>query len=388
LLILIFVLSVLKILLDLRRKRPKGFILRESIIFLLIMAVLVILDLKFAADLKTEEESVETAEKQGQVTREEARERKLLSRIEDYTRALTHSDKPQVELFLKQGLEHKINQDYLDALEIFRQALDLNLTDAERLAFFILMGNSEAHLKEYNSAANYYYQAQRLSEDAGNDTALAVVFSNLAVVFQLADDPDESLENYFGLLRIFEKLGNISGQKNTLADIAFLHQMKGDTDSAAVYQKKSLEILGSDLDLLSEAAQMNNLALIYRSKGSLDTALLLHQRALQLFRQAGDKRDEASVLSNIGLIHQETGELEKALQYYRQAFAIDSTIGDAMGQGSDLNNIGSVLEQKGDLAEAKESYQKALSFFEKIDAQREIGFVRSSIERLEAGLKD
>ncbi len=63
-------------------------------------------------------------------------------------------------------------------------------------------------------------------------------------------------------------------------------------------------------------------------------------------------------------------------------------MGDAMGQGSDLNNIGSVLEQKGDLAEAKESYQKALSFFEKIDAQREIGFVRSSIERLEAKLKD
>ncbi|NIN01308.1 MAG: hypothetical protein GTO24_25410, partial [candidate division Zixibacteria bacterium] len=105
-------------------------------------------------------------------------------------------------------MERKINQEYKDALEIFRQALDLNLTDQERLALFILMGNTEAHLKEYNSAINYYYQAERLCKDTGSDTALAVVFSNLAVAHQLENDLDGSLENYFSLLGVFRKIGH------------------------------------------------------------------------------------------------------------------------------------------------------------------------------------
>ncbi|MCK4403642.1 MAG: tetratricopeptide repeat protein [candidate division Zixibacteria bacterium] len=388
LVILIFILSGIKIFVDVKRKKSKSFVIKEGIILFAILMVLIILDTRFVKEGKIKEKSAEMIEGKAQATIKEERERKLLSQLQDYTGELSDTDKPQVRLFLRQGLEHRIKEGYPEALEIFRQALDSNLTDEERLAFFILMGNCEAYLKEYNSAINYYYQAERLSRETGSDTALGVVFSNLALAHRLEEEPDGALENYFNLLELFRKMGNSSGEKNTLANIGFIYQMKGNVDSASVYQKRSLEIPGTETELLAEAAQMNNLALTYKSEGKLDTALALHEHALVLFQKAGYKKDQASVLSNIGLIYQEMGDSENALKYHQKAFEIDSTIGDVMGQAGDLTNIGSTWEQEGDFSKAKEFYQSARSLFEKIDAKREVEFVRDNIQRVEKKLKE
>gem|GEM_PF-1314587 len=388
LVILIFILSIIKISMDVKRKRPGSFIIKEGIILLLIIIVLIIVDTRFLKEGKIKEKSVEMIEGEPPTTIQEDRERGLLSQLQDYIGELDDTDKPQVRLFLRQGLEHKIKAEHSEALGIFRQALDLKLSDGERLAFFILMGNSEAHIKAYNSAINYYYQAERLGNDTGNDTALTVVYSNLALVHQLGEELDDALENYFNLLELFRKMDNSSGGKYTLANIGFMYQIKGTVDSASVYHKRSLEIPGTGLDFLAQAAQMNNLALTYRSMGKLDSALALHEQALLLFQKAGDKKDEASVLSNIGLIYQDMEDLESALEYHSKAFEIDRSIGDFMGQAIDLTNIGSVLEQGGDFAKAKEFYQRALSLFERVEARREIEFVRGNIQKVEEKLKE
>jgi tetratricopeptide (TPR) repeat protein len=388
LLVVIFLLSVLKISLDIKRKRPGGLVIKEGVLFLVVLIILVIVDIRFVREYRPSDKGAQPQEEESQITKKEEWVRQLLSQIRDYIGALSYTDKPQLEQILKQGLERNANKEYADALNIFRGALDVKLTDQEKLAFFVLMGNAEAHLQEYNSAINYYYQAERLCRDTGNDTALATVYSNLAVVHQLDDDLDGSLEHYFNLLEVFRKIDHSPGEKSALGSIGFIFQMKGEQDSASFYHKRSLEVMGTDLDLLAEAAEMNNLALIYKSAGQLDTALLLHQRALQLFHQAGDRKDEASVLSNIGLIYQETKELDLSLTYHLKAFEIDSSLGDMMGQAVDLTNIGSVLEQKGDWAEAKKIYQQAFGLFQKMDADDEIKFVAENIKRVSRKLDE
>jgi tetratricopeptide (TPR) repeat protein len=252
------------------------------------------------------------------------------------------------------------------------------------------MGNCEAHLKEYTSAINYYFQAERLGHETENDTVLTVTYSNLALAFQLEKDLHGALDNYFSLLKVYQKMGDFQGQRSTLAAIGLTYQIKGEVDSASIYHKKSLDLdaPGAAPSIFAEAAQLNNLALTYRSKGELDSALALHQQALKLFQTAGDYGNAASVLTNMGLIHQEKGDAEKALAYHHQALEIDSAIGHLMGQAGDLTNIGSVLEQEGSLAEAKESYQRALSLFEKMEAKTEIEFVRQNIQRVEEKLKE
>ncbi len=381
LVVLIFILSVIKISMDLRRKRRRGLVVKESVILLLIIVVLVVVDTQLARKAAIEEPAGEAP------PAAQTREAQLLSELQDYTGVLAEIDKPQVQFYLEQGQTHRANQQYSEALGVFEQALDLELSDEERLPFFVAMGNCEAHLKEYNAAINYYYQGERMGREAENDTALMVIYSNLALAHRLADEPEGALESYFDLLRLFRQLGDKQGEKNTLANIGFIYQTQGNADSASFYHQKSLEIPTTEMGLLAEAAQMNNLALAYRSRGMLDSALALHQQALLLFQRAGDKKDEASVLVNVGLIYQEREDLDRAMQHYRSAFEIDSTMGNVMGQASDLTNMGSVFEQGGKLAEAEDFYQRALVLFETMEAKREAEFVRQNIQRVQKKLK-
>lgn len=382
LLALILIFSLIKISMDLKRKKPTGFVVAEGLILLVIFVALLVVDIQLMKGRKAEQPTGEP-----QMV-EETREAELLSQLQDYLGGLAATDKAQVQFYLEQGQEHRKNDRYVEAVDVFEQALELDLSDEERLPLFITMGNCEAHLGEYNSAVNHYYQAERIGRETENDTALIAVYSNLALAHRLADEPDGAVESYFDLLELFRKLGNGPGEKNTLANIGFIFQTQGQADSASLYHERSLEIPSMEMGLLAEAAQMNNLALAYRSRGVLDSALVLHQQALLLFQEVGDKKDEASVLANMGLIYQETGELEKAMKHYRNAFEIDSTEGNLMGQAGDLTNIGSVLEQEGELSRAKEFYQRALVLFEKMEAKREVEFVRQNIQRIDDKSKE
>ncbi len=107
LVILIFILSVIKISMDVRRKRSKSIIIKEGVILLLIIIVLIIADTKFIKEGKINEKSAEGLEGETQTTIEEDRERRLLSQIQDYIGELNDTNKPQVQLNLKQGMEYK-----------------------------------------------------------------------------------------------------------------------------------------------------------------------------------------------------------------------------------------------------------------------------------------
>jgi len=383
--VLICLLGARKPLAKPRQRALIGFPAMQGVLSILAV-VLITAGLSCSGEDKTEQE----AEVEESLTTEEKKEQRLLSQLQDYIGELDEAERPQIAYVFKVGLEYKMNEEYLDALETFKQALDLNLYDEERLAFFILMGNCEAHLKEHTSAINYYYQAERLGHQTKNDTALTVTYSNLALAYQLEKDLDGALDNYFSLLKVYQEMKDFQGQRSTLAAIGLMYQIKGEVDSASVYHRKSLELdaSGAAPSIFAEAAQLNNLALTYRQKGELDSALALHEQALMLFQTAGDHANAASVLTNMGLIHQEKGDAGKALELHRQALEIDSTIGNLAGQAGDLTNVGSVLEQEGKLAEAKETYQRALSLFEKMKAEDEIEFVRQNIQRVEKKLQE
>lgn len=380
---LIFVLSILKIFVHLRRNKPGGFVVKESMALLAIIAVLLVADIQCTKEKKAETEA--TGEAAGeQLTAEQRWKNNLLSQLQDYLGDITKTDKAQLLFYLEQGEQYRKKKEYAEALDLFEQALGLEISDGERLPFFVLMGNCEAHLGEYTPAVNYYFQAERISKETQKDSALAVVYSNLALVHRLEDDPGAALESYHNLLAVVRKLGDKSGEKNALSNIGFIYQTRGETDSASYYHQKSLEILAPLTGAMAQAAQLNNLALACKSKGMPDSALVLYHQALQLFQRIGNKWDEAGVLANIGIIFQDKNDLAKAKEYYQNAFAIDSTIGNTMGQAGDLNNLGSVSEQGKDLPAAKQFYQRSLSLFEQMAAKGEIEFVRQNIYRVDS----
>jgi tetratricopeptide (TPR) repeat protein len=380
---LIFVLGILNISVGVNHRKIGGFVIKGEGLLLAIIVFLVITSIQCTKEKKpgTEGEGETSSE---QLTAGQRWKNNLLAQLQIYLGDITKTDKAQLLYYLEQGDQYRKKREYAEALDLYEQALSLEISDGERLPFFVLMGNCEAHLSEYTTAINYYFQAERISKETQKDSALAVVYSNLALVYRLADDPDAALESYHNLLGTVRKLKDISGEKNALANIGFIYQTRGETDSASYYHQKSLEIPAPLTGFMAEAAQLNNLAMACKSKGMPDSALVLYEKALQLFQRMGNRWDEASVLVNIGIIYQDKNDLAKAQEYYQNAFVIDSTIGNIMGQGGDLNNLGSVSEQGGDLTAAKQFYQRSLSFFEQMAAKGEIEFVRRNVQRVDS----
>jgi tetratricopeptide (TPR) repeat protein len=385
--ILLALFFVWKIYRDLKQGKAKGVPILQLILLAGIIAYFVISQKGTKKERQEEAGNYEEAKTDQPGEAESGRVTNLLSGLQDYLGDLNRTDNPQIQLSLRQGLEYRLDREYPQALQAFTQALDSNLTQGERIGFMILAGNSEAFLKEYDAAIDYHHQAEKLAKSIGEDTALVAVYSNLALLYQLKDDPKGALENYFNLLAMDRRMGDKSGEMNSLANIGFIYQMMGNTDSAEIYHKKSLEVTSTSADLLIQAAQLNNLALTYRTKGMPDSALVLYSKSLLLFGQANDHKDAASVLTNVGLIYQEKGNLEQALNYHRQAWTIDSTLGDLMGQAGDLANIGSALEQQGEFTQALDYYRRSASLFEKAGAKKETDFVKESARRVEGKIR-
>jgi tetratricopeptide (TPR) repeat protein len=369
---------------DAKDRQWGRFAVRKGLVFALMAAVLLVANLGCSKEKNGESQGQQAGQVQ---TKPETRETRLLAQLQDYLGALVQTDKPQVRYYLDQGQEFRKKGEYADAVDVFQQALDLHLSDQERLPFFVLMGNCEAHLKEYTAAINYYYQAERMCKNTQDDTALVLVYSNLALAYQLAEEPKGALGAYFDLLGVFKKLKEIPGQKSALGNIAFIYQTVGEVDSASYYQRQALELPSEGTSSLAEAAQINNLALTYHSRGMSDSALALFDKALSMFREAGDKSEEATVLVNLGLIYQEKNDVPKAVEYYESALGIDSAMGNVMGRAGDLTNLGSAWEQGGDLRKAKGYYQQALLFFQQAEAKKEADFVSQSLQRVEGKLK-
>jgi tetratricopeptide (TPR) repeat protein len=384
---LVLISGILKIWLDLRRGKTRGLIMRQNIFLLLLAIAFLVIDVRCGkeADVQQKQEQVPKSEEKTRIEYDPVK--RHLAQLQDYIDDLDKSDKPQLKLYFKEGMEYRIKEDYKNALETFKLGLDLKVNDSEKTALYILTGNSSAFLKEYDDAINYYYKAEALAKNAENDSALVVCLTNLALLYQIEEDFDEVLDNYFGLVEVFKRIGDEQSQRSTYANIGLIYQMKGELDSASAYQERTVGDFKDSGDLMARASQLNNLGLIYTSKGNLDSALVLHQEALKIFQQLRDKRDEASTLSNIGLIFHSKGELKEALEYHHIAFVIDSTIGHVFGQAGDLTNIGAVHEELENYTRALEFYQRGFSLFEKAGAAKESDFVKGNIQRVEKKMK-
>jgi len=308
LVILIFLLSLTKISLDLKQKKSGSFVLKEGIVLLVIMVVLIILDIEFVGKAKINEKSARVIESEQETTKEDDPRKRLLSQIQDYAGELNNTDKPQVELYLRRGLEHKTKGEYSEALETFREILDWKLSDGERLAVFILMGNCDMHLKEYDSAINYYHLAEGLSKDTGSDSALVAIYSNLALAHQLRAQFYSALKDYSNLLEILRRMGDRFGERSALANIASIYQNEGELDSALEYHSKAFEIDSTMGDFMGQATDLTSIGSVLEKKGEFAKAKEFYQRALSLLENIDARREIELVRDKIQRVEEKLKE--------------------------------------------------------------------------------
>ena len=269
--------------------------------------------------------------------------------------------------------EYKFNE----AIESYRECLNnASVTEGDRLALNILMGNCYYFLSKWKEAEKHFRESLNIFKRAENKMAKlpakSIALGSIGNIFHHLGKTHEAVEYYQQALKINKKLGYEQGVAHNLNNIGTVYNELGEYDEALRCQEEALKINQKIQDEAGIADSLNNIGVVYNDSGKTDEALKFFQEALKINKKRGYEEGIANIFNNIGLTYSKLGEINQALNYYQEALMINRKIGYEEGIAINLCNIGLLYITLGQSKEALKYYQEALEVFVHIDAQPQI----------------
>jgi len=285
--------------------------------------------------------------------------------------------------------EHK----FKEAIEAYRGCLNkASVTEGDKLALNILMGNCYYFLSEWKEAEKHFRESLNIFKRAENKIARlpakSVALGNIGNIYHNLGKPDEALEYYQQALEINKKLGYEQEIAHNLSNIGTVYNELGKHEEALKFQEEALEINRKIEDEPGIANSLNNIGVVYNDSGKTKEALKFYQEALEINKKMGYEEGIANVINNIGLTYSKLREINLALNYYQEALKINRKIGYKEGIATNLGNIGLVYITLGQSKEALKYYQEALEVFVHINAQPRIEILLKIIKIIEDEKKE
>ncbi|NJD51683.1 MAG: tetratricopeptide repeat protein [Candidatus Methanoperedens sp.] len=305
--------------------------------------------------------------------------------LEEYKNKNIVDDYKFADWYLKLGMIHYLRGEYDEALEKYKQSLEIDEKLGDQQGIAANLNNIAVILAnkcEYDEALETYKQLMEIIEKFGDHEGLALALNNIALIHQTKGEYNEALEKYNQSMEIDKKLGDQRGIAQTLHNIAVIHQKKGEYDEALEKYRQSMEInkkLGNQRGI---AQTLHNIATIHKIKGEYDEALEEYKQSMEIDKKLGDQRGIAQTLHMIAMIHQDKGEYNEAFEKYNQSTEVYKKIGDLHGLAYTFAQMGLLYSQMGKKEEAIESTQKALEIFEKIGLENEARKAKDQIKKM------
>lgn len=174
----------------------------------------------------------------------------------------------------------------------------------------------------FPQSLHYHLKADEILRSDKNEQQMADNLNDLALLFLLTKQENDSRQNYFKALAAFQRLRDQKGIARTFANIGHLYEKIGNYDSAYFYQDKAMYVFDRMGDAEGVALVHENLGSIYEDKLQLDKAYFHFSKALAWFEQGGNMEMRIDVYNNLGDVHRKKGQYKQALHYTRQAEAL------------------------------------------------------------------
>lgn len=291
------------------------------------------------------------------------------------------------------GQRYEKEYKFKEAIESYRECLNnASVTEEDRLALNILMGNCYYFLSKLKEAEKHFRESLNIFKRAENKIARfpakSIALGNIGNIYHNLGKPDEALEYYQQALEINKKLGYEEGIAHNLSNTGTVYNDLGKHDEALKFQEEALEINQKIEDEPGIANSLNNIGVVYNDLGKTEEALKFYQEALEINKKMKYEEGIANIFNNIGLTYSKLREINQALNYYRKALKINRKIGYKEGIATNLGNIGLVYITLGQSKEALKYYQEALEVFVHINAQPRIEILLKIIKIIEDEKKE
>ena len=222
-----------------------------------------------------------------------------------------------------------INNDPDKCIYYATMALDLSkkLNHSKGIgASEINIGTGKLYLRKYNEALDHYNNALAIFTKTGEKGKIAMIFSNIGVIYEEQSKYSKALENYFVAMDIDKEIGG----------------------------KKDLSI------------DYNNIGNVLQEQGNYPKALQNYVTALKFADEVNDKEEIARVLDNIGIVYKLQGKYFEAIKNLLASLKIEEELGNEEGIAKICNNLGDAWARLRKFSDAQDYLNRGLQISKKI----------------------
>ena len=219
---------------------------------------------------------------------------------ENVEKALYYAEKYSLEyrkarnLYLR-ALIHMAKKENTAAQQLFLSANVIYIRNnnfEETANTFLNLGKITIEMKAYNSACNYFQQAEKiyLSHSIGNDFLLGEIYYYISLVLFKMGNIDGSIKYSYLAKEKFLQLEDKTEYGKTLMLLAEEHNKNGNLESAIKYSKKTLGIFEELKEYSYLAVIENNLGKLFYEFDNIDESFIHYNKAKEIRISNNDER--------------------------------------------------------------------------------------------------
>ena len=362
----VFVLGVVKVLWEQRRRKRGRRTKRDIIITLVLSLALVVIPqiISMLNILKPSQTDESLKRIEGKLDKA-IEEREGLSYYED---GIPQSDNLNLRKLFEEGKRRLNNYEFDKAIKAFRAGLVLQgIRPLEGAALLLHIGICQHGQLQWDEAEGSFKEALdwlRKGGDKGDGTA--AVLTRLGLLYENQGAFHKALTSHQSSLSLKQAINDSLGMAVTLNNLGIVYRSMDSLDRAIEVHDSSITICRQIGDKRIMAKNLNNLGNIYLDKADYENAERVYLKSLTIKEEEGVGAEMASTLGNLALVHQARGDYGKALEFYSRTLKIDEKGHDKRQIARTKGNMAILYKMQGETEKAKKIFEELLTFFEEI----------------------
>ncbi len=292
------------------------------------------------------------------------------------------SQKNQADELLQLGIEQANRNQLREALQSWKQALELYRQISDRQGEARLLGNlGHVYLSfdEYEDAIYLYYQSLHIWREIRDSQAEAKVLNHLGLAYRGLGEYEGAIRSYQKSLKISRESRDRQSEIMTLGDLRASYDDLDQYERTTNLRQQPLTANRKLIDLFGEGVSSGDLSPVYNNLEEYKQALELHQKSLVIANEIRDRPLQARALRHLGSIHLRLGEYEQAINLHQQSLEIARETRDRQLEARLLGHLGNVYLSLGEYERVINLHQQSLKIARethdrKLEARALIGF--------------
>ncbi|QKJ31380.1 sensor histidine kinase [Mucilaginibacter mali] len=237
----------------------------------------------------------------------------------------------------------------------------------------------------FDKSLAYGQQELKLAQTMRNDTAVALAYSDIGIVYTRSNELNEALSWHQKSYALRTKLGLKDKAAASISNIAVIYKQQGNYDKALESMMDALKIYTDINDLPKKALVLNNIGLLYMKYNKQEEGKKYLLEALAIAKQLKLTALESTCYYSLGTYEYNRKNYPAALKLCLQSLDIKIKLNAQADIGIQQNTIGEIYEKQKKYPAALAWFQKSLKIREELKDQLGVASVYKNIATVYTG---